>query len=602
MEGKEISFHGDFPADWAFARAEWYELLAIQGSLWRAQGKTDLSESLFFRLEKFAESRGELDCFYLLFEIGLTALKRGEHANALKYFQWAGANAVTLPQKLFTETNSLLCLEDLSLPQGEKLKQVIMLDRKVPREQSKWVIGNRETILCYRLRKQYKEGEISAEFSKITSSPKLLESTYFKIWALLLPYHALSMQDSRSAEIHRLLTHLVNGNSFFFLKNFRLRTLTGTAHPEDFLISKPGELAGRIYLWTWNWLLDPSRQSLEQILELLQHLREHSTIRLWPSDDRLRLIACLRWLSLFDRMAYPKTELIVHELQQRPFDFHPLLHFEVQLTEYLLCLAQNKKEQARELLKALRAQPLWRSTGIYFKQIALLTVTGSTPLDSYIRALRDQLQLSHSEDSATHRKTRVFLDQSKLRLAQSAGSAEKTIASRPLCLALYVLRHCPAISFQRLYCEAYECAHFEPDVHRARVFNLVTRLKKLFPAQLSLKTKGDAIYCQGQWRQFRFIELNPREKQLANSNRWRSVLDRNKTPQSFTPRPKLQQLDDLLLREFGSGCRVERKRLETWAGVSKSTSNRLLRRWLKRGLLKRTGRGKNTAYTIQGER
>jgi hypothetical protein len=174
------------------------------------------------------------------------------------------------------------------------------------------------------------------------------------------------------------------------------------------------------------------------------------------------------------------------------------------------------------------------------------------------------------------------------------------VISSPLARLLNILKHRDFADLSEIASSCFGLWRYDSLVHAPRIFNLLTRARKLLPHGLKLLVRDQRVYTQGSWKQVRFLEESAWSLQLKANAEWLSLISpeaqRKRIGAKFIgPQRTLKILRTL----HSSTLEFDRHEIEKIAGVSKSKALRWITTWCKNGIIVPKGRGRKSSYLLK---
>jgi hypothetical protein len=553
------------------------DALLLAASLERLEGKDSEFEAAVSRIEAFCLESGRALPFHLLFEKGLLCHVRGDYSAGLDLFTRAKQAASEPADKIYSQLNAILCLENLGVPfeaaRQELCRTLAALD---PSEYP----GVRAQAEGLEMRGHFREGRPAQALSVRLTNPTA-QPGFFRLWISELPFHSA-----------RNLCSAAEKEAFFLsapfapLKAYRLRTLQGVVHAKDLDEFRPPEFADRFYLWVWRWICDAKTAPLEPILALIRQQDLLSLGRRFTVEDFQLVRNGLLWMALFSESPPQGLESLLDALKPAYAADYPIFSLEELLIRYLL----SRKAGERPGLETLASHPLWESPELHFRQIALSlddkTVGAPKPLEPLCRSIRALLPRPRENRDC------LYVDLVSHRVQPPGDSS--AVVSEALARALRLFATTESVSFPQAAQECFGLTRYDETTHAPKVYNLLARAKPVLPKGVRVFVKSGIVHSEGSWKSVEFRLPHPMSALLDRHEVWQSLLAFEETPKESAPQPpKAVSAKDILSQIDGA---VTREQLEKLTQLSRSSATRLIARWVDQGKLERVGKGKKTRY------
>lgn len=570
------------------------DLLLLASSLYRALGDRERAERLLGNIEAAMAARGTTPSFRLFYEKASGAYVFGDFHLALEDFLHAALFAERDLHKLWALGNAVLSMENLGLPYERTYRQVRDLMDKLRGKEDLERVDRQ--MRAFALRVAFRAGKIGEIVEQLGTGP-VDQSQDFAHWVRSLPYHthhrALVPEDVDAYASDRCALH----HPFF-----RLRTLQGVLHPEDSKVSKPSEWADRLYMWTWLWLQDPVAFPADRILVLLRQADIRDVAHRLTLEDAQLVRNALRWLGLFDASAARFLPAMLSRLQVlRSAPEFPLLTLESHLLEYFRALRDDDRLTAADFRMSLEQHPLWASPELNFRQLVLAveddTLNAPAGLEKLAENLRQLWPGRGKRPPAP-----VMVDMVHHQLIDNR-SGEKLV-SEAACLALHLLRRGEPVGCDQFVQVCFGLRTFDPLVHTGKIFNLLTRIKRVLGSAPAFRMKAGKILVSGDWKHIQFREHGARVQLTPILGEWEQRLTGRvptspEAPRNPTPaRPARPAVTLTQLQEWDWSDGLGRADIEGLLGTPRSTTNRFLEKWVRQGILVTRGRARSTRYFL----
>ena len=174
------------------------------------------------------------------------------------------------------------------------------------------------------------------------------------------------------------------------------------------------------------------------------------------------------------------------------------------------------------------------------------------------------------------------------------SAKNRVIFSKAIACLLWQLKQKESVELSVIAFTCFGIRTYDSVIHSPRIFNLLTRARKLFSPDLKFMVREDVIHAVGSWKRVSFIQESIWASQLKASEKWSIFI---LSSQEETPR-MLGKFPDDPQEIFKNVMVFTRSDLEKF-GVSKSTANRWIRYWIKTGRVERVrGKTKYIQYRV----
>ncbi|HEX4924228.1 MAG TPA: winged helix-turn-helix domain-containing protein [Bdellovibrionales bacterium] len=501
-------------------------------------------------------------------ESGLLAYNRGDYVEALGHFEPLRNSEPA------ARVYALLCLESLGFETGEAFAALCADAQVRARPELD------DLLESYSLRRLFKAGRAAeAVMGADSGGPS---SAAYRLWLRQLPFHT-GFEPLKAGDAAGLAGSEAPGAAY------RLRTLLGQRKEDDLRDPDSRAFAERFYLWVWRWLANESSTTAEDLQWLLDG-RDLSDARLAVDVESRELLAnALGWIGVFAPMAARAQPFPEGDVTKWPW-----LEFERLVIRWLQLAQSPAPAAANDALERLKAHALWSASS---NALAMLLqarseqATDSGPLRGLIAELQAVLS------PPTFRQGTLFIDMMSFELKFGAG--DRVIRSRPLCELMAVLRAQHSVSFEDVAWLCYGHSQYDLVYHSPKIFNLISRLKKLLPHEARLRSKDYRLYFEGDWNRVVFREPGPRVRQLQTRELWKKLLGRQGELSAAETRDEWCIKPSLILRALRGEGGLTRADIEELTNKSRSTVHRTLTRLLENGQIERRGRGAATVYVLK---
>jgi len=571
--------------------AEWHlELKLLEASLLRGRQRIEDSEERLLKVKSEIENKNLKIPFHYYFQRGLNLFYKGYFPSALEFFARAQELAENAEQKSMAIGNQFLCLDNLNLSTHSAVKNLKALQSSLSEKYfSQAILPQLET---FERRQAFRQGDIVRVFVPLikdihqSSSLNSTQAHYVQLWVSHLPYiHCQDMQP----EVVPLIK-----SPHLLWKQYRLRTLLLDARYNDEGSIKISERVDRLYLWLWKWMVSPSSLPPSALEESWQDLDPCEICSQTTAEDFVLLRLCLRWTRLFDSHWEIPSEEWLKKSTPPHIQMPPLFQYESLLLDYLEALQKKNRVGAHTSLMELQAHSFYSHPFLHFREL-IQGVSGqressdqsSNPLFIFGKRWVKYFKNETTVTRASSNMLIINLHNFHWQYGKNEG------VSKPLCLLLKILHEKGHLSFHDLMKNCFSIPTYCEDLHRSKIMNLLTRVRKVLPNDFKLFTRDQWIYSKGLITKIRF------ESRECERVQW-------KLPRIFE-RPCLEQnkhhMDrwiqpSLVIKKLKGKEQVTRQELQDFLKISKATTNRLLVRWQNEGFLIKQSSGRSIFYII----
>lgn len=492
---------------------------------------------------------------------------RCEHTKALEQFMKGFRLSRNLFDWMTAGINVVNCMEYFGHYHGKKIKE---LREKLPQmNDDEFSEAVNKAFDHLELRNHFRHGN----FSEILVAGKSLsdQGNYFCLWLSALPY----VSDKIKRPSQDLENFLVE--SEIYLKEFRSYTLTGDLRFREKSTERLAmkELIDRLYLWTWNWLYEPSEQHHQKLSELLSLILSHDTetmISRLTNEDINLFRSSFRWIEIFSGELSKENHLLLKQLGHPPLAEDTLFSFEDLLIDYFQAKAKLSGKTKISKMKKLSQHPFFGSTDFCWQEI--------------ITRIENQFfQKSQSNSIVIYPDDFILL------------IGKKKIISEPLTKAILFLLDHPVSGFDEFLSASFAIPNYEKDVHSSKIHNTLQRLKEVLPKQFGIKTRNEKIYFEAL-----------KSSIAVSTNTYQFSLDQFVGKSNADHRSKIRELKMLrtlspsvLLQNYDQNLGITRTEIQEIVQLSKASTNKWISKWVQAGRLLKKGNGKGTSYFVETE-
>lgn len=555
------------------------DILVLTASVARTTNQIEYAEFMLQYLEQVLNKQGRKCPPHFFYEKGMLAFTKGDQYTAFECFSLLINNDEYPFLQLCALGNYIFCLENMGLSYMDSLQK---LSDALKKHQGKFDVSRIENqidalhVRCFLRDGDIKNAVTHKQHTGAKAPAASSQALYVQSWLKYLPFHRhyLHLESENLSQLVR--------SPLGFLENhsYRMRTLQGVFHPDDVNPRKPSELADRIYLWVWRWLINPEQNPFPKISVLLKESPFRQFAHRFTFEDRLLIRNATYWISLFEpRQDNHLAALLALVTVDTTHANYPLFDLEYIFVRYLIARRDNDGALANELYLSLSSHPLWSSKELLFKDI--LESIAEKPTKSspkWLSLLTAGLnRLLHSVPTSMDNQ-RLIIERERNLIFDVVGG--KKIYSESMSKAFDLLHVRHQVSCSEFVSHCFGFSTYRSDVHEAKIFNLLARMRKIIGPDLRLKVRDSMVIAEGQWQAITFSQAT-HKAMLGGQNQVAPAFD--------MPLGKHEQ------PPFWLGERT-RKELERMLQRPRSTTNRLIAAWEKAGLLKKIGLGKNTTY------
>ena len=576
------------------------DAVCLVASIARADRQYTYSQEILFALDQLVSDAGFPRTFRLSQELGHTFFLRGDFASAVNQY-FAAKSLSKNPRETYQAAiNALLCLENMGLPLEDTKAAAAAALAEFKDTAKKEEAGPLELFYA---RKNFRAGQIAAALEILSQPDVPMLAEYDRHYIKSLPYHS-----SYDPCCHRADESWNEKTRGLFLRDYRYRTLVGLTHPDDDSSIKPQEVAERVYLWLWRWLVTEGEFPVHKLLIQLSHALTAEPAFLTENDRHL-LVVSMAWFELLDSGAAKYLRRIRTDLELSAPSGPSLLALEYLGICQLILVRDGKKHEARDVEKQLASHPLWTSKEIKLPLLFSLEVPNSATnkQGELMVRLRNALNVfGKAVDSEKKYELKVNLASNEI----YARGLENSIISKPLALALAAISDQESISLQNLLFQSFQIQNYDSVIHDSKIYNILARLKKIIPKTLKIRVKEGRVFKTGPWNLVQIDSLGPLAASLTEDNLWQTLLARKSPVGHGNPGgadPQQNYAINSNTKEFGLlaaticnvGERLTRDDFQTRFNLKRSTANRFLVGWEKAGQIRRLGTGRSTAYIVK---
>lgn len=545
-----------------------WEIRLLRVSILRAKGL--MSESNRELSEVGAEifSKTRRAPFQYYFQKAINVFVTDDFSVAMEFFLLAESSAPNANMRLSCLMNVLTCLENLSLPWDGTLSEIEKIISQMKKKTKKAEIPEpvMKQLTAFRLRSAFRSGDIHSVF-KVKISGEMDQASYHRLWMSRLPY--LSAKYAMSGDALQRLSRTKS----FYLKAYRLKTIALDPRLKDLETAAPtAQQVDRIYLWTWNWLTDPSEQNRKLLKEVLEKFDFQSALTKMTFEDYQLLRNALSWISLFQKQISAPIERYLTQVSIRDCNAFPIFEYEQLWIEHLKLCRYGRKDPRLE--QRIESHPLHGSADLRFEEFAE----------------RWCGELSRARQVPAPSKDSIVVDEESFRIV----THKTMILSEPLSKLLTALSELKVVPFSEILWSCFGTPSYEPEIHQPKIHNLIARMKDLLPESVTIKTKNQTAHFFGPMDAIIRVSPSALEKRIFEN----SASLKLGSPESVRVFEK--PLHPRTIVERSQGKRVLRRdEFQKIMKLSKATTVRWLQRWIDQGLIRPEGAGPSMRYHIE---
>ncbi len=538
----------------------------IDVSILRARGHFDRAESRVHEIGEriFARKASAPYQFYL--QKALNRYSANDYSVSLEFFLLADSVAASVDDRLVCLMNVLTCLESLNLPWASTLEEI---EKLLPEaEKSTLATQVRRQLEAFSLRGAFRAGRIEEVFS-FPLEDEVSQAQYHRLWVSRLPYVALSLENE-----DKLLQKFTLSRSFH-QRAYRLKTVLADPRLADGTgPADTPQKVDRVYLWTWNWLADPSERNRKSLSDCLREFDLAAALKTMTYEDFQMLRNALSWIALFQPTQGAWIDDYLDHFNVK--DCAPFAIFEYEwlwISHLRRVKAAGAKLPREEMLEA---HPLARARGL---KIAALAEAWSKEI------------VAEAGDRSRATPGTLVVDDGTAQIRRG----RTTLVSRPLVEVIKRLVAAQTMSFSEALWLGFGIAPYDAAIHAPKIHNLLARLKKLLPAGSTIVTKDQVIYWRGPAKSVRVIMPSPRAKSLFASGGEPSLASAGISVRRLFERAVHPRH---LVEKAGGKRDLSRDEIQELMNTSKASTVRWLQKWQEQGLVKRRGIGRSIRYHI----
>ena len=298
-------------------------------------------------------------------------------------------------------------------------------------------------------------------------------------------------------------------------------------------------------------------------------------------EDGQLLRNAFGWLALFDATSERRLRSLAGLCGQSKGPEDSIFTLEYLVTQYLVAVRDGNQVLESDYLTSLKSHPLWNASDLVFNQLVqgVMGKKGVPPqLEGVVLRIKDLVSPTRAP-----KKKGILVDEALGQIVQAKSG--RKIISLPLARALSLLKAQQTISNEEFIQACFGLHTYDPSIHNGKIFNLLTRLKALTGDDLNYRMKQGYIYAEGTWRSVHFVT-------------------RSTPPKVVTPPPSrsVEEVRSVKARNILPAWNglISRLEIESRIGRPRSSTNRLITRWIGEGRIRKEGNSKSTRYAYLG--
>jgi hypothetical protein len=545
------------------------QILLLNASLQRLTNNILESENMVKKAYEICQDQGIPAPHELFFQRGLNLYHKGLYVSAYEDFNTAAETARHGTQRSMARLNQIFCLDCIGSPLlhtgGEIEKKLATLEEK------EVLPALAEQLEAFRFRLNFRRGIFVSRIPQYLHT----QTDYLNLWICQLPYHT-----GYDSDFAALIDKALDAKNAFYQRRYRIEMIMGKSETSGENVS-PKEMADRLYLWVWRWICTGDVFLFKECVAQVDQLSEYAISNKLTFEDRILMSNALKWIFLFassdeDEMEY--SELCLTDSQTSGYE---LLNAESKMIDLFKEFKKNN---------SMNYPAEFEDSSIYFSSLINGALKGQlVSRNKLIEKLSINLQSLLKVNLKAEAELLVDIPNHKVIQLKH----KKEFISAPLCSLIDLLTKRRALSFDEIMVHCFGFQKYDEIHHQSRIFNLISRLKKIFPKEFQFYTKSGKLFCHGPYENIIILRPHLLTEQI---NQYFPI----KKTESLKVTP-LGKLSDVLMRlgkELGDKREFSRKDLEKLIGRSRSTSYRTIKKLCQKGLIKTSGTAKNTIYIL----
>jgi hypothetical protein len=524
--------------------------------------------------------------FWYWNELGIAKYLRNEFQTALDFFyqglRVARDDRCSMKQHI-AWINIINSLENLGLAFAHAIKKINLLKRTMTGDLADKICEHHAQMLdAVELRQKFRTGRIAKVFAVSSLSQSYM--CYFRSWVQALPYHNFYLPPQHKSTMASFRR---------FQGGYRQRTLLGLVHSDDGAAHKISDIVERIYLWTWRALVDP--QCADRLLSQIHVLFTNKALHLGV-EDQCQLQLALGWLSLF----CPELKILQ---RQQPLtwypNIYPLYDYEYLFIQYFAAKVRNDIDLVTDLMTLIKHHPLHKHRELVLREL-VEDVSSSGGVESPLSRVRVSIDDVIARAKVPLKSLEDPIDQHHLLIDEARHLVKfgnQRVISQTLADAMMLLAQRDRISMSEFFCRVFHMREYRADVHESKIYNLLTRVKKIAGERLTVKVRNSVMICSNSLRSIVLIRKNELQESLMRSGLIVSApgseMGEN---QETSAKEYLNFLEVKAHVDRSSMNAFRRVDIEKLLRIPRSSANRWLDRLQRAGVLRREGSGKTVRY------
>jgi hypothetical protein len=496
-------------------------------------------------------------------QAGLNYFVLHQHAKSLRCFSEAESASPDDFELLLCKLNKLLIQEYEGQISKERLTDVerLILESQDPLVSSGQL---RELVLSLRARILYRQGNISALSDMMKELPHQDQLTYFLAW---VASHPLIDVPHRDQYLESALEFLLDRYTKGYLLSYNRMTILGQVESDKQPQAKLSDMVERLYLWTWKWLVSGHQHYLAAILDILDIIKSLGNVSC-SYEDYLLLRCSVKWLTLFaDDVSEPLRDTL-SKLSPGKISRLPLLEFEEAVVDQLTA---SKSRGLDDFTKKLKFQGFDARLA---RSILNVMHPDQSEYPLFFRSL-NQLLMDRTMDNGTvvsQGESSVAIYRKRKRIVESYEPLNKA--------ALFATKFDEA-DINTFYYECFGFRRLDNSLNDSKIAKLLVRANKTFNPDIYFSKRGEKIFFEIDDDRVLRLEKNILQDQLKEALAFRSSVTED-----------VISSDQQLLQ-------MTRLQIEQTLGKSKTSTSRLISKWVAEGSARKLSAGSKTFYEIE---
>lgn len=564
------------------------EFLAVEIAILRGDLKIEEARSLLTESEVIIKEFGLPRNTKLEFQAGMLALAGNDFSVALLHFLACRRQQDKGKFSPFIEFNIAVCYEALGYDFESVLNGLEELEPNLINQSwAQQLVGQMRAM---KLRALFRRSEFKALREAAASSHLDAQSLFYLSWLGRIPSLDIPQQNA----LEQKLTELILDHGPESLTAYRLRTLEGRCTQSDLSADIHAiEKVDRLYLWIWQWLLEPSRSGMERILIVWDNLKPQLQSETLTATDSLLLENALRWLGLFAVIDSSDVDSQVCSNNYAMSAQPDYLILEKRFLDGLFAGRDGKHVLLSDIFYGICKDRDHYQYSI-FPTIAAILVNQPEASDQsldpcfswFLNSLRSIVNLGPKDaDNKVYidlREQKIFCNNPTTEIySEQFISLISLFLEKNIVPKRFVFKHCFGIS------------KILPDVHEKKLANLLSRVHAKFSDRFRFRVSGDSVVLETN-ADYELVFLGQSEHaKILYDLEVKKLFTSTAIGENFETAGVLRKSSSQSL-----GTWVSRAKLEAYLNISKATANRRIAKWLDDGLLLRKGAGKATRYRL----